>query len=615
MTHIHSAMPQWAVAVLRQSLAAAAGLSLALSSALAQAQPISRSVAYTYDPNNGQVLTETVDPGGTHCAKTTFTYDGQGNKKSVLVQYCGNSTDPAVAFADRLTLNDFTKHASVGALPTVADGTFLTKVQTGVPNAGKDGFQPELSQTTASYHPAYGVPLTQTVVALDSSVYNIVSKTELDALGRVSRVFTPVGRNGDNTLTFTSTEQKRVYCTGPLAATGAELAACLKHTHTVEVAVASKMLFTSDGEPTSTTTATAVSAYYIETVPKDSTGNIIGARSRVHYDALHREIAKESEAYDKQWTMSLTVYDRLGQAASSWSGFYGRNAAGQFQAPPAELRQWAAKRDLVHRPTESRQFFRAGAGEAAKELAGTTEYMGLSSKSTTPGPNGEWRTSIAHKYGNGQIAQTVDAYGATLNNAYDAVGNLVQTLDPLGNTSTITYTPGTARFKVAMKDPNQGQWQYTYNALGELVKQKDGKGQETTLEYDRIGRLIKKKNPTQNGEWYYNRDKAGLLCAKGLPKLCQTIAGNTSTSKEITSQTLAYDTLGRGTKATVNLADRTWVSESTYDTLGRLATKNTPPALPWAMAIAHPPAAACPACWSGCLTAPRSVPPRATSGA
>ncbi len=77
--------------------------------------------------------------------------------------------------------------------------------------------------------------------------------------------------------------------------------------------------------------------------------------------------------------------------------------------------------------------------------------------------------------------------------AYDTLGNLVQTTDTLGNVATMSYD--TLGRKVAMHDPDMGDWSYQYDPVGNLLQQIDGKGQTIAFTYDALNR-IKRKTTT-----------------------------------------------------------------------------------------------------------------------
>ena len=65
-----------------------------------------------------------------------------------------------------------------------------------------------------------------------------------------------------------------------------------------------------------------------------------------------------------------------------------------------------------------------------------------------------------------------------------------------------------------MSDPDMGSWSYTYDALGNLTRQTDARGQRICLYYDALNRLLGKhyrsddscptSNPTYNVSYSYD---------------------------------------------------------------------------------------------------------------
>ena len=74
--------------------------------------------------------------------------------------------------------------------------------------------------------------------------------------------------------------------------------------------------------------------------------------------------------------------------------------------------------------------------------------------------------------------------------AYDALDNLTTVTDTMGHTTVITYD--NLGRKVAMDDPDMGQWGYQYDLLGNLITQTDALEQSIVFEYDDLNRLLTK---------------------------------------------------------------------------------------------------------------------------
>ncbi|MBL8339733.1 MAG: RHS repeat-associated core domain-containing protein [Rhodoferax sp.] len=535
------------------------------------AQDLVRTTAFTYDRVSGQVKTETVDPDGTHCVQTVYEHDGYGNRSKVTVQPCASTT---ARFAPRVTVNTFAESTGAAAGNNHPAGAYLTKVQTGTLNG--TAFV-TLAQTQASYDTRFGQANSSTQVALapQAAGRDLTTRAEFDSLGRQTKAFTPVHRDPSSAtgaVTENFTETKTYYCQGTkVTAANPAPAACINLSGlAVNVNYLSRRLLS---DASGQTTLAIRSAYFVEHVLKDAGGNAIGARARVHFDSLHREIAKESETFDGKWSRTLTGFDALGMAAATWGPHV---VASANELPPEEVKQWTQQRDLLHRPLETAQWWRGCASGAAactnptpQVVVGRAQYQGLSATAVVPAESttdNQERRRTTHKNGAGQVAQTVDAYGATLNLAYDAFGNLVRTRNALGHETTITYTPTTARFKTGMVDPDRGEWHYTYDALGQLKTQRDGNLNVTTLEYDAMGRTTLRQTPSLTARWKYSlADDGTNQCpqANGLPRLCKSWTGNDENNPSTLRQP-QYDALGRVAQVTEKL-DIQYTSVTTYD--------------------------------------------------
>jgi RHS repeat-associated protein len=535
----------------------------------AQTLDVTREVQYGYNAVTGLLEWERVDPGLPHCSETVYEHDEYGNRKKVTLRPCA-VTSAAATFPARVTDNSFEAKTTGAANQQYPAGAYLTR------SIARRSDQSVGKQGEATFDPRFGLAIVQTDVAPQDATKNITKRAEYDDLGRLKTEFVPA-RPGGGTANETRVEYVWRYCSSTAFASSAGPACIDANPGVMTVIFASGMLADpASGANTNLAALSIKSAYYAEATPRDAAGNVIGARTRTHYDSLHREIVKETETYSGQWSVSVVAYDQLGTKSATWSSYFGRDAAGTFTAPPVELRQWAFALDLLHRPTDRRQHWRGSAGASTTIVSSLLTYNGLTSSATIPAassPDGVARTSSARKNAVGKTVQTVDVYGATLTSAYDPVGNLLQTVDALGNATTIAYTPTTARFKQSMTDPNQGAWSYTYDALGQLKSQTDAKNQVTTLAYDEFGRLTQKLNPTLNGYWYHDKNEAGAWCAAGMNRLCESKAGNGSTT--VTRDTTTYDALGRPLQTTTT-RDRTYTSSVGYDTLGRVGTQSYP---------------------------------------
>ncbi|MBK8455198.1 MAG: RHS repeat-associated core domain-containing protein [Thiofilum sp.] len=150
----------------------------------------------------------------------------------------------------------------------------------------------------------------------------------------------------------------------------------------------------------------------------------------------------------------------------------------------------------------------------------------------------------------GKTAQVVEGNDAsTIQYAYDAMGN-VRSTNTNGQVISMSYDAFSR--KVSMTDPTMGVWSYRYNPYGELIWQRDAKGQVTSQTYDDLGRMISRSTSDDNATWVYDTAQYGI------GKLA--VERNKSTET-----TYVYDKLGRPTQTTRTIAGQSYVSKVGYD--------------------------------------------------
>jgi RHS repeat-associated protein len=154
-------------------------------------------------------------------------------------------------------------------------------------------------------------------------------------------------------------------------------------------------------------------------------------------------------------------------------------------------------------------------------------------------------------------------YATTLY-GYDTLGNLVTITDAAGNQTTMTYDPLSR--KVAINDPDMGQWLYGYDLMGNLTSQTDAKGITITFTYDPLSRVTQKNYPTGK-KITYAYDEA--LSTNSIGRLT-TISDPSGTEK------YNYDTMGRVTELTKTIDSASYTTKTSYDAMGRIATFTYP---------------------------------------
>lgn len=195
-----------------------------------------------------------------------------------------------------------------------------------------------------------------------------------------------------------------------------------------------------------------------------------------------------------------------------------------------------------------------------------TQYDGW--KRTEIDPNGHSKRYFHDAYGRLIQVDEVDGYNTyTTYYRYDAKGNLVQCIDAQGNIVTIAYD--TLGRKVAMSDPDMGNWTYAYDPNGNLITQTDAKGQTIQFTYDLLNRVTQKVAvvsgalPVTLATYTYDTGTNGV----GRLSLVDDRSGSTS---------FGYDVLGRTISETKTVSTSSYTFTRSYDALSRLKTLTYP---------------------------------------
>jgi RHS repeat-associated protein len=154
---------------------------------------------------------------------------------------------------------------------------------------------------------------------------------------------------------------------------------------------------------------------------------------------------------------------------------------------------------------------------------------------------------------------TGGASASTVLYYYDALGNLTSTSAD-GVTTSLGYD-GRGR-KTSMTDADMGAWQYRYNVFGELIWQKDAKGQIVTMVYDALGRMTSRTEAEGATTWTYDTATTGIgkLASVSAP------AGVASSSY---AETYSYDSLGRPISLMRTIDGVNYQTQTTYDGASR----------------------------------------------
>lgn len=202
----------------------------------------------------------------------------------------------------------------------------------------------------------------------------------------------------------------------------------------------------------------------------------------------------------------------------------------------------------------------------------TTDTYGLSKASLV---NAENKVVYVREF-KGLVGESVNF--KSVRYKYDLVGNQTQII---GDGQTVQTEYDLFGKAIKVNDPSKGEWTYTYNALGELINQRNAKGDYTTNTYDDLGRLthrtIKPITSENNGEltfgstlenttWTYDNK------ANGLGKL-GSISGSFNYNGIATTygEEYTYNSKSQLQDKTSTVDGRSYKESWTYDSVGRVS--------------------------------------------
>ncbi|MDG9670783.1 FG-GAP-like repeat-containing protein [Hahella sp. CR1] len=180
-------------------------------------------------------------------------------------------------------------------------------------------------------------------------------------------------------------------------------------------------------------------------------------------------------------------------------------------------------------------------------------------------------------FADGKLKQAIDHESNIISYEYDGAGNMVTVKDETAASSGLTQISYDLRGrKIAMNDPDKGEWSYQYDAFGSLVAQKDAEGKVVCQAYDELGRLVLRIDNYQ-GSW-----------ESGAADGCSGDASNPKTTRWIYDtaeygagqlhkiigesgyeEEYKYDSFGRVVSVAKKIEGELFVSQTQYDVYGR----------------------------------------------
>jgi RHS repeat-associated protein len=575
----------------------AASAATLLASTAADAQPVAnphdqtRVVSFEYHPN-GVLRAEIVEPGTpSQCMRTEHSYDAFGNKSGNTVAHCTDA--PALArFRTRTSTTTFGSQAAYGGLPAAPTGTFATtsSVVVGDRNGNGNTTDPGETHTEQRVH---DVRFGDVVQLIGPNGAALKTEWEYDEFGRKVRE-----TRADGTYTV----MRHCILTGKGLDTSSNTSGC----------------------PTPASGEAPAPAVRFETAQSfQSSGAAISGLARTYFDRAGQAIRSVSDGFDGHAIAQDTHYTphgavRLktepyflaGPAAgrSTVGGSGGVNNHGMTAMVYDALGRTVAV--FTNQPPAS------GGSGGSVEAGSTTHNFGpsytpsqdygtrtatrlqtLHDGLSTTITNDDGRQRKEERSVDGKVIRTTDPLGAQVGHRYDALGQLIETRDALGNRIVVQYDRRGR--KLRLEDPDAGNTDYCYDALGQLKAQQtsnqrgghgtgtcpsfEGSGLTapavanwTTLAYDALGRLVSRTSPEYTTSWHFDTQGATstATCGPSLGKPCLV-----TTSHGVT-RTYTYDTLGRPQNSRLDVSGGPSAAQSVeYDSAGRARFQTYPTGL------------------------------------
>ena len=217
--------------------------------------------------------------------------------------------------------------------------------------------------------------------------------------------------------------------------------------------------------------------------------------SYTFYDGLGRVIQTQAEAASSgQSILASTQYNSQGLVAVTNTPYIYSAALGTYRTPDWTQHRSETSYDALGRPTLV--VLKSGSTQVSQMR---TYYQGRRTAVIDPANH----QTISETDPLGRLA-TVSQYTGTFAGepgwnasvyaqsryGYDSADRLVDAWDPVDNHTDIEYD--LAGRKTRMTDPDMGEWQYRWDAAGNLRKQLDARNMLTCFNYDSLNRLTSK---------------------------------------------------------------------------------------------------------------------------
>ena len=295
---------------------------------------------------------------------------------------------------------------------------------------------------------------------------------------------------------------------------------------------------------------------------RTETRNAGGGISQVCYDRLAREVRRRSQGFAGTGYYQVdTQYDILGRVKRVSEPHPSGVMTIHWTENEYDILGRLTRIDHPHTTNDTTIVY-----SADSSVTGAVEKVVTN--------NAKGQESTEYRNALGEVVKVSNPESASVTYAYDAAGNLKQTVAN-GVTTTIRYD--VLGRKQSMTDPDKGQWRYQYNAFGELVEQTSANGVVSTLTHDAQGRRLSRtdaRNATTLNATTWSYDTQTLADTVAVPGQLTRTVHTISSGEQVGSHSvaLAYDTLGRlmGREVIIDgNAALTFEEQYTYGEYGR----------------------------------------------
>ncbi|MGF0539380.1 RHS repeat-associated core domain-containing protein [Agrobacterium sp. ES01] len=272
------------------------------------------------------------------------------------------------------------------------------------------------------------------------------------------------------------------------------------------------------------------------------------AETKTYYDKQGRVLRVDQEGFGGKRIYQDTEYDARGRAIRTSLPYFISDACVTDTVDPCVY--WSNNEyDNLDRVTKV---------TAPDSGTSTTDYRGL--ETVVSDANGKTSTKIVNE--KGLTLKTIDNGKGELQFVYGPGDRLLQTIQVDG--LKLVHEYDTVGNKVRSIDPDLGEWNYRYNGFGEIIWQRDAKGQVTTIAYDLLGRPLRRHMPDKLDEFAYDTSAFGI----GKPA--------TVSNSEGFEETYTYDRFGRLERKATRIHNELYSTYVEYDEFDRVAHANHP---------------------------------------